>query len=185
MATRRANSPLGSCPDDYWRYPLSRARRNRFDGFTRRLVAETTLTTDNLIWPIFVCDGQNTRTQVSSMPGVERVSIDLLESHLQEAVALGIPAVALFPITPPDIRDSKGREATNPDNLMCRAAREIKRLYPDLGLIGDVALDPYTDHGHDGLIENGYVVNDASVEILALQAMNQAAAGIDIIAHPT
>ncbi|WP_025841345.1 porphobilinogen synthase [Asaia platycodi] len=163
-------------------YPLSRARRNRFDGFTRRLVAETTLTTDNLIWPIFVCDGQNTRTQVSSMPGVERVSIDLLESHLQEAVALGIPAVALFPITPPDIRDSKGREATNPDNLMCRAAREIKRLYPDLGLIGDVALDPYTDHGHDGLIENGYVVNDASVEILALQAMNQAAAGIDIIA---
>ncbi|GBR19196.1 MULTISPECIES: porphobilinogen synthase [Asaia] len=163
-------------------YPLSRARRNRFDGFTRRLVAETTLTTDNLIWPIFVCDGQNTRTQVSSMPGVERVSIDLLESHLEEAVALGIPAVALFPITPPDIRDSKGREATNPDNLMCRAAREIKRLYPDLGLIGDVALDPYTDHGHDGLIENGYVVNDASVEILALQAMNQAAAGIDIIA---
>lgn len=163
-------------------YPLSRARRNRFDGFTRRLVAETTLTTDNLIWPIFVCDGQNTRTQVSSMPGVERVSIDLLESHLQEAVALGIPAVALFPITPPNIRDSKGREATNPDNLMCRAAREIKRLYPDLGLIGDVALDPYTDHGHDGLIENGYVVNDASVEILALQAMNQAAAGIDIIA---
>ncbi|GBR06811.1 porphobilinogen synthase [Asaia siamensis] len=163
-------------------YPLSRARRNRFDGFTRKLVAETTLTTDNLIWPIFVCDGQNTRTQVSSMPGVERVSIDLLESHLEEAVALGIPAVALFPITPPDIRDSKGREATNPDNLMCRAAREIKRLYPDLGLIGDVALDPYTDHGHDGLIENGYVVNDASVEILALQAMNQAAAGIDIIA---
>jgi len=163
-------------------YPLSRARRNRFDGFTRRLVAETTLTTDNLIWPIFVCDGQNTRTQVSSMPGVERVSIDLLESHLEEAVALGIPAVALFPITPSDIRDSKGREATNPDNLMCRAAREIKRLYPDLGLIGDVALDPYTDHGHDGLIENGYVVNDDSVEILALQAMNQAAAGIDIIA---
>ncbi|WP_438382482.1 porphobilinogen synthase [Asaia sp. BMEF1] len=163
-------------------YPLSRARRNRFDGFTRRLVAETTLTTDNLIWPIFVCDGQNTRTQVSSMPGVERVSIDLLESHLEEAVALGIPAVALFPITPPDIRDASGREATNPDNLMCRAAREIKRLYPDLGLIGDVALDPYTDHGHDGLIENGYVVNDASVEILALQAINQAAAGIDIIA---
>ncbi|RUT26245.1 porphobilinogen synthase [Asaia sp. W19] len=163
-------------------FPTTRPRRNRFDGFTRRLVAETTLTTDNLIWPIFVCDGQNQRSEVASMPGVARVSVDLLEAHLSEAVGLGIPAIALFPITPADIRDATGREATNPDNLMCRAAREIKRLFPDLGLVGDVALDPYTDHGHDGLIENGYVVNDASVEILALQAQNQAAAGIDIIA---
>ncbi|GAB6854019.1 porphobilinogen synthase [Asaia astilbis] len=163
-------------------FPNTRPRRNRFDGFTRRLVAETGLAVDHLIWPIFVCDGVKTRTQVSSMPGVERVSIDLLEEHLAEAVALGIPAVALFPITPTEIRDATGREATNPDNLICRAAREIKRLYPDLGIIGDVALDPYTDHGHDGLIEDGYVVNDASVEILAKQAVNQAAAGIDIIA---
>ncbi|CDG38056.1 MULTISPECIES: porphobilinogen synthase [Asaia] len=163
-------------------FPLSRPRRNRFDGFTRRLVAETTLTIDNLIWPIFVCDGKGQRSSVASMPGVERVSVDLLEAHLAEAIGLGIPAVALFPITPTDIRDATGREATNPDNLICKAAREIKRLYPDLGLIGDVALDPYTDHGHDGLIEGNYVVNDASVEILALQAINQAAAGIDIIA---
>ena len=163
-------------------FPLSRPRRNRFDGFTRRLVAETTLTVDNLIWPIFVCEGEGQRTQVASMPGVERVSVDLLESHLAEAVELGIPAIALFPITPTAIRDATGREAMNPDNLICRAAREVKRVYPDLGLIGDVALDPYTDHGHDGLIASDYVVNDASVEILALQALNQAAAGIDIIA---
>ncbi|WP_025886157.1 porphobilinogen synthase [Asaia prunellae] len=163
-------------------YPLSRPRRNRFDGFTRRLVAETTLTVDNLIWPTFVCDGSKIRTQVGSMPGVERVSVDLLEDHLAEAVSLGIPAVAIFPITPPAIRDARGSEATNPDNLMCRATREIKRLYPDLGVIGDVALDPYTDHGHDGLIENDYVVNDASVQLLARQAVNQAAAGVDIIA---
>lgn len=163
-------------------FPLIRPRRNRFDGFTRRLVAETRLSVDNLIWPIFICEGQGKRTQVGSMPGVERVSVDLLGEHLAEAVALGIPAIALFPITPAEIRDPSGREATNPDNLICRAAREIKRLYPDLGLIGDVALDPYTDHGHDGLIQNNYVVNDESVEVLARQAVNQANAGIDIIA---
>ncbi|GBQ13887.1 porphobilinogen synthase [Swaminathania salitolerans] len=163
-------------------FPTTRGRRNRFDAFTRRLVAETTLTVDNLIWPIFVCEGSNQRSRVESMPGIERVSVDLLDEHLAEAVALGIPAIALFPITPLEKRDATGSEATNPDNLMCRAARKIKSVYPALGLIGDVALDPYTDHGHDGLIENDYVVNDASVACLARQAVNQARAGIDIIA---
>jgi len=113
---------------------------------------------------------------------VNRVSLDRLEAHVAEAADLGIPALALFPVTPTDIRDAGGTEALNPDNLMCRAARLLKQAYPQIGLIGDVALDPYTDHGHDGLIENDYVVNDASVEVLKRQAVNQAAAGIDVIA---
>ncbi|AQS89286.1 delta-aminolevulinic acid dehydratase [Neoasaia chiangmaiensis NBRC 101099] len=163
-------------------YPLSRPRRNRFDAFTRRLVAEHRLSVDDLIWPIFVCDGENIRTQVASMPGIERVSVDLLETHLARAVELGVPAVAIFPITPVSLRDAHGTESANPENLMCRAARRIKEAYPDLGIIGDVALDPYTDHGHDGLIENDYVVNDASVEVLVRQSVNQARAGVDIIA---
>jgi len=163
-------------------FPATRHRRNRRDIFTRRLVAENTLTTDNLIWPIFVTDGHNQRSAVASMPGVERVSLDLLADHVAPAVELGIPAIALFPITPPGVRDANGTESANPDNIMCRATRLLKQEFPDLGLIGDVALDPYTDHGHDGLIENDYVVNDRSVEVLVRQAINQAEAGIDIIA---
>jgi porphobilinogen synthase len=164
------------------RYPVTRLRRNRQDAFTRRLVAETTLTVDNLIWPIFVMEGTGAQTEVASMPGVRRVTLDQLAAHVEPAAALGIPALALFPITPPTLRDAEGTEALNPDNLMCRAARVLKREFPAMGLIGDVALDPYTDHGHDGLIRDGYVVNDESVAILSRQAVNQAAAGIDIIA---
>ncbi|MDG6094549.1 porphobilinogen synthase [Acetobacter sp. AN02] len=163
-------------------FPLTRMRRNRQDDFTRRLVSENTLTTDNLIWPIFVMDGENQTTEVSSMPGVQRVTADRLAAHVEPAARLGIPAVALFPITPASARNATGTEALNPDNLMCRAARILKKEFPEIGLIGDVALDPYTDHGHDGVIEDGYVVNDTSVEILVRQAVNQAAAGIDIIA---
>lgn len=159
-----------------------RLRRNRHDSFTRRMVAEHKLHVDNLIWPVFVCEGTKQRQPVQAMPGVVRVSLDLLAEHVGQAVKLGIPAIALFPVTPMEIRDEKGTEALNPDNLMCRAARLLKKTYPELGLIGDVALDPYTIHGHDGLIVENYVANDVSVEILSLQALNQARAGIDIIA---
>ncbi|MBO1359461.1 porphobilinogen synthase [Acetobacter sacchari] len=164
------------------RFPLTRLRRNRHDRFTRRLVAENALSVDDLIWPIFVMEGEGAVTDVVSMPGVQRVTLDRLAAHVEEAVKLDIPALALFPITPAELRDEHGTEALNPDNLMCRAARLLKKEFPHVGLIGDVALDPYTSHGHDGLIRDGYVVNDDSVAILARQATNQAAAGIDIIA---
>ncbi|OAG73538.1 delta-aminolevulinic acid dehydratase [Gluconobacter japonicus] len=163
-------------------FPLFRPRRNRHDAFTRRLVQENRLHVDDLIWPIFVCEGENQRQKVSSMPGVERVSLDNLVEHVRPAVELGIPAVAIFPITPVELRDATGTEALNPDNLMCRASRVIKEAFPELGVIGDVALDPYTDHGHDGIIKDGRILNDESVEILRQQALNQARAGNDIIA---
>ncbi|WP_323990872.1 porphobilinogen synthase [Nguyenibacter sp. L1] len=163
-------------------FPTTRLRRNRRDDFTRRLVAETMLAVDNLIWPIFVIEGADTRAEVASMPGVLRVTLDRLAAHVEPAAALGIPALALFPVTPPALRDAQGTEALNPDNLICRAARLLKREFPHMGLVGDVALDPYTDHGHDGVIRDGYVANDESVAILSRQAVNQAAAGIDIIA---
>jgi len=163
-------------------FPQTRLRRNRQDGFTRRMVAENRLSIDNLIWPIFVTEGTGQESEVASMPGQKRVSLDRLAAHVEPAVKLGIPALALFPVTPMEVRDETGSEALNPDNLMCRAARLLKREFPDVGLIGDVALDPYTSHGHDGVIRDGYVVNDPSVEILVGQAINQAAAGIDILA---
>jgi porphobilinogen synthase len=163
-------------------FPATRLRRNRTDVWTRRLVAENTLTTGDLIWPIFIIEGRDTVTPVAAMPGVMRVTLDRLAAHVEPAVALGIPALALFPATPPEHKDAEGTEATNPENLMCRAARLLKRAFPDLGLVGDVALDPYTDHGHDGVIRDGYVANDESVAILVRQSLNQARAGIDVIA---
>ncbi|NHO32282.1 porphobilinogen synthase [Acetobacter fallax] len=164
------------------RFPLTRLRRNRHDRFTRRLVAETSLSIDDLIWPIFIMEGTNSVTDVASMPGVQRVTLDRLAAHVERAAKVDIPALALFPITPAEVRDEKGTDAMNPDNLMCRAARLLKKEFPGIGLIGDVALDPYTSHGHDGIIRDGYVINDESVQILKRQATNQAAAGIDIIA---
>ncbi|GAA5265685.1 porphobilinogen synthase [Acidiphilium sp. MT5] len=163
-------------------FPATRLRRNRVDGWTRRMVAETSLSVDHLIWPIFVRDGGGEPTPVATMPGVTRVGLDRLAAHVAEAVRLGIPAIALFPATPPERKNAEGTEALNPENLICQAARLLKREFPDLGLVGDVALDPYTDHGHDGVLRAGYVANDESVAILARQAVNQAAAGIDIIA---
>ncbi|SIQ41941.1 MULTISPECIES: porphobilinogen synthase [Acidiphilium] len=163
-------------------FPTTRLRRNRVDAWTRRMVAETTLSVDNLIWPIFVRAGDGEPTPVSSMPGVVRVGLDRLAAHVEEAAKLGIPAIALFPATPTALKDAEGTEALNPDNLICQAARLLKAEFPDLGLIGDVALDPYTDHGHDGVLRDNYVANDESVEILERQAVNQAQAGIDIIA---
>jgi len=137
---------------------------------------------DDLIWPIFVIEGSGQTIPVAAMPGVSRVSLDRLEGHVAEAARLGIPAVALFPATPPARKDAEGTEALNPENLMCSAARLLKRAYPELGLVGDVALDPYTDHGHDGVIRGGYVHNDDTLAILTRQAVMQAQAGIDIIA---
>ncbi len=145
-------------------------------------MAEHTLSVDDLIWPIFIIEGAGRTVPVASMPGVSRVTLDRLEAHVAEAVALGIPAIALFPATPSEKKDSEGTESGNPENLICSAARLLKRAYPDTGLVGDVALDPYTDHGHDGVIRDGYVANDETLAILARQAVNQARAGIDIIA---
>lgn len=163
-------------------FPIGRPRRNRLDDATRRLVAENRLSVDDLIWPVFVTEGQSRREAVASMPGVDRVSLDLLSDHVGTAVELGIPAVALFPVTPASRKDAEGSEAKNPENLMCRAARQLARDFPGLALVGDVALDPYTDHGHDGVIRDGYVHNDESVEVLSAQAVVQAEAGIGIIA---
>jgi porphobilinogen synthase len=163
-------------------FPAIRPRRNRFDSWTRRLVAENRLSVDDLIWPIFVMDGENTTSEVASMPGAWRVTLDRLEAHVAPAAELGIPAIALFPMTPSGKKDAEGSEAANPENLICRAARILKRHFPDVGLVGDVALDPYTDHGHDGVIRDGYVANDESVALLSAQAVVQAEAGIDVIA---
>ena len=164
------------------RFPQTRLRRNRFDDATRRLVAENRLSVDDLIWPVFVIEGRGLEVPVASMPGVIRVSVDRLAGHVAEAASLGIPAVALFPATPVEVRDAEGSESGNPENLICRAARLLKREYPHVALVGDVALDPYTDHGHDGVIRDGRIANDASVEVLVHQALNQSAAGIDIVA---
>jgi porphobilinogen synthase len=164
------------------RFPATRMRRNRHDAWTRRLVAENRLSVDDLIWPVFIIEGNNHATPVESMPDVTRVTVDRLAKHVEEGVRLGIPAIALFPATPPERKDSEGTEALNANNLICRAARELKKKFPDVGLVGDVALDPYTDHGHDGVLRDGYVANDATLEILTRQAVLQAEAGIDVIA---
>ena len=164
------------------RFPATRMRRNRRDGWTRRLVAENTLSVDDLIWPVFVIEGSGRSMPVDSMPGVSRVTLDRLVAHVAPAAELGVPAVALFPATPAEKKDAEGTEATNPENLICSAARVLKKAFPDLGLVGDVALDPYTDHGHDGVLREGYVANDESVAVLVRQALNQAQAGIDVIA---
>jgi len=163
-------------------FPSSRPRRLRLNDWTRRLVAENALGVNDLIWPIFIIEGTGKTVPVAAMPGVDRVTLDRLEAHVAEAAKLCIPAIALFPATPAAKKDAEGTEALNPENLMCSAARLLKSAYPQLGLIGDVALDPYTDHGHDGVIREGYVANDETLAILTRQSVNQAQAGIDIIA---
>ncbi len=164
-------------------FPALRMRRLRRHDWTRRLVAETTLAPADFIWPLFVIDGQARREPVASMPGVDRLSVDLIAEAAQEAQSLGIPAVALFPADRPAAEDRRtGAKATNPDNLVCRAVRAIKQAAPGIGVMCDVALDPYTDHGHDGVIVDGYVANDETVEILVRQALVQVEAGCDIVA---
>ena len=161
---------------------VHRPRRNRKSDWARRLVRENSLSVDDLIWPLFVCEGQNVRDPITSMPGVFRYSVDQLVLMAKEARDLGIPVIALFPYTPPNLRDQDGSEALNQNNLICQACRAVKHAVPEVGLLTDVALDPYTSHGHDGLLEDGKILNDSTVEILVRQALVQAEAGADIIA---
>ena len=162
--------------------PVARPRRNRRHPWLRRLTAQHRLTVDDLIWPVFVQEGTGQQTPILSMPGVERLSVDLLVEAVREAAGLGVPAVAIFPVTAPADKSPDGDEATNPQNLACRAIRAIKAAVPGVGVICDVALDPYTSHGQDGLVRDGYVVNDETVEVLCRQAVVQADAGCDVIA---
>ena len=165
------------------RYPALRLRRTRASAWSRRLHAETVLTPADLIWPLFVVEGEGVEQPIASLPGVSRWSVDGIVARAREARDLGIPCVALFPYTQPDRRSDDGREALNPDNLMCQAIQALKDTVPEVGVLTDVALDPYTSHGHDGLLdETGYVLNDATAEVLVGQALNQARAGADIIA---
>ncbi|WP_441236604.1 porphobilinogen synthase [Bradyrhizobium sp. 930_D9_N1_4] len=159
-----------------------RPRRNRKAEWARRMVRENVLTTDDLIWPLFLIDGNNKREPIASMPGVERLSVDQAVREAERAMKLTIPCLALFPYTDPSLRDEEGTEATNPDNLVCQAVRAIKKEFPDIGILCDVALDPFTSHGHDGLISDGRILNDETVAVLVRQALVQAEAGCDIIA---
>ncbi len=164
-------------------YPAVRLRRTRASDWSRRLHAENVLTPADLIWPLFVTDGQGVEEPVASLPGVSRWSVDGIVARGREARDLGIPCIALFPNTPTHLRSDDGREALNPDNLMCRAIRALKDTVPEVGVLTDVALDPYTSHGHDGLVDaTGYVVNDTTADMLIGQALVQAEAGADIVA---
>jgi porphobilinogen synthase len=164
-------------------YPDVRMRRMRRDDFSRRMMREHRLTVDDLIYPVFVLDGSNRREDVASMPGVQRLSLDLLLPVAEECAALGIPALALFPVIDASLKTPDGREATNPDGLVPRVVRALKQRFPQLGVMTDVALDPFTSHGQDGLIDDsGYVLNDETVEVLIAQALTQAEAGVDIVA---
>ncbi len=164
-------------------FPAVRMRRMRRDDFSRRLMREHRLTVDDLIYPVFVLEGQRRREAVESMPGVERFSIDQLLPVAEEALRVGIPVLALFPVIEGGLKTADGREATNPEGLVPRAVRELKARFPELGVLTDVALDPYTTHGQDGLIDaDGYVLNDETVAVLKQQALAQAQAGVDIVA---
>jgi len=167
----------------FGQFPSSRMRRMRRDDFSRRLMREHTLTANDLIYPVFVLDGQNRRESVASMPGVERLSVDLLLPVAEECVQLGIPALALFPVIDAGLKTLGAEEALNPDGLVPRTVAALKRRFPELGIITDIALDPYTSHGQDGLIDaTGYVMNDQTVAVLAQQAVVHAQAGADIVA---
>ena len=163
-------------------FPAIRMRRNRRTPWARALVREASLQASDLIWPLFVIEGHDRSVAVPSMPGVERHSVDRVVRQAETAAKLGIPAIALFPNTPPQLRTPDGREALNPDNLVCRAVRAVKKAVPEIGIMCDVALDPYTSHGHDGLMEGNDIVNDPTLEALVNQSLVQAEAGCDIIA---
>ena len=163
-------------------YPNTRMRRNRMQAFSRRLVAENRLSTDDLIWPLFVIEGDQQTEAIDAMPGVSRYSIDRLLEQAEQAVDLGIPAITIFPSIDASLKDPSGNLAQDGDNLVCRAVHAVKSAYPELGIVCDVALDPFTDHGHDGVMRANEILNDETVEILCQQAIHQANAGCDIIA---
>ena len=164
-------------------FPRTRMRRMRFNDFSRRLMRENLLSVDDLIYPMFVTEGSNKREEISSMPGVERFSLDLLLTQAEEIYNLGIPAIALFPVTPDNKKSDNAAEAYNPEGLAQRSVRALKKAFPELGIITDVALDPFTIHGQDGLInQDGYVINDETITVLVKQALSHAEAGVDIVA---
>lgn len=163
-------------------YPRTRMRRNRAQAWSRRLVAEHEISVSDLIWPVFIIDGEDTRVPVAAMPGVERYSIDILIEEARIALSLGIPALALFPVLTAAEKSEDAAEATNPDNLLCRAVRALKQAVPEIGLICDIALDPYTIHGHDGLMQDGVILNDETIAVLCEQARVLAEAGCDMVA---
>ena len=164
-------------------FPATRMRRMRQYDFTRRLMRENLLSSDDLIYPLFIIEGEHTRQPVDSMPGVERLSIDELLKEAEQILQLNIPVIALFPVTPPEKKSADGAEAFNPEGLAQRAVRSLKKEFPELGVMTDVALDPFTSHGHDGVLDdNGYVLNDITSDILVKQALSQAEAGVDIVA---
>jgi len=172
---------MSTYPDP--QFPSIRMRRMRRDGFSRDLMRENIITPADLIYPVFILDGKNRREAVQSMPGVERVSVDLLLPIAEDCVKLGIPVLALFPVIDPSLKTPDGIEATNPEGLVPRAVRELKARFPELGILTDVALDPYTSHGQDGVLDaNGYVLNDETTPLLVRQALAQAVAGVDIVA---
>ena len=174
---------MANIDSNFSKYPNARMRRMRRDAFSRRLMRESSLSCDDLIYPMFILEGEGQREQVESMPGVERVSIDELLKEAAELVALGIPMVALFPVTPDEVKSEDAAEAFNPEGLAQRAVRALKKSFPDLGVMTDVALDPFTTHGQDGLIdETGYVLNDETVDVLVKQAVSHAEAGADVVA---
>jgi porphobilinogen synthase len=164
------------------RYPATRLRRPRMRAWSRRLVAETRLSVDDLIWPLFVIEGERRREPIESMPGVERLSVDEAVRAVEQAAKLSIPAIALFPYTDLRKRDEMASEALNPDNLVCRAVRAVKKAVPEIGVLCDVALDPYTSHGHDGIMRGGKVINDETLPVLVKQAIVEVEAGADIVA---
>lgn len=164
------------------RFPSTRLRRNRQTDWSRRLVREHVLTVDDLIWPTFVIEGQGQQQDIPSMPGVQRLSIDLLLAQAERAANLGVPAIAVFPVLDPSEKTLDGEQAWNPDNLICRAVRALKAEVPEVGVICDVALDPFTSHGQDGIVRDGIILNDETIEALKKQAITQAQAGCDIIA---
>jgi len=169
--------------DPLARFPATRMRRMRKDAFSRAMMRENVVTAADLIYPVFILDGEKRREAVLSMPGVERLSVDLLMPVAEECVSLGIPVLALFPVIDPQLKTPDGIEATNPNGLVPRAVRELKQRFPELGVLTDVALDPYTSHGQDGVLEqDGYVLNDETTSLLVQQALAQATAGVDIVA---
>ena len=163
-------------------FPTTRMRRNRYDEWTRRLVAESQLTADDLIWPVFVHNGHEAKIDIPSLPGVARLSISQLVTEVGQAKSFGIPLVAVFPVIDAALKTDEAQEAYNPDNLICRAVAAIKETHHGIGIMCDVALDPFTSHGHDGLLRDGYIVNDETLEILCKQAVVQARSGCDVIA---
>ncbi len=169
-------------PSSHPDFPSARMRRTRASDWSRRLVREASLSANDLIWPLFVCEGKGTSEEIASMPGVSRHSVDGIVGEVEQAEKLGIPAVALFPKTPDGLKSDDGKEALNPDNLVNQAIRAIKKEGFNVGVIVDVALDPYTSHGHDGLLKDGVILNDETLEVLAKQALVQAEAGADIVA---